>query len=288
MHSSALVNSWHPVGNVNQAEFTEARTQIHWACQVIGAAGAAWCPPQDDQSHTNMTWDIAAGHMRGRLIHGTLRFRFAVTFPDLTLRCVGDDGVELRSLPMAGKTIDDVFAWSEQAAVATAGSDGKLQKPNYDMPAHAVATGGAFSLSPAANTEVANWYNNAELVLEEIRATNPEASEVACWPHHFDIATLIVLDPSEPDTEKARSIGAGMTPGDGGTPEPYWYVTPWPYPETHNLPALKGNGHWNTEGWVGATLPASSVTTVAKDKQAQQTWDFLESAVSACRELLHG
>jgi hypothetical protein len=52
----------------------------------------------------------------------------------------------------------------------------------------------------------------------------------------------------------------------------------------NDLPPLAGVGHWHTEGWVGAVLPASDYV-VAADQRAQ-VGAFIDSAVAACRSLL--
>ncbi len=76
-----------------------------------------------------------------------------------------------------------------------------------------------------------------------------------------------------------------MTPGDAAVPEPYYYVTPWPYPAATALPPLPA-GRWTTEGWVGALLPASAVADLPGDAQAARVHGFLEAAYDASRALL--
>jgi len=109
---------------------------------------------------------------------------------------------------------------------------------------------------------------------------------VRCWPHHFDIATLIALDPGM-NPETARSIGVGLSPGDAGRPHPYFYVTLWPYPKDRELPALEGGGVWNTEGWTGAVLETPALLRAGiGEAQAEQAERFVESAIAACQALL--
>jgi hypothetical protein len=38
--------------------------------------------------------------------------------------------------------------------------------------------------------ELAHWFGNSAAVLTELRSRTG-SSEVRCWPHHFDIATLV-------------------------------------------------------------------------------------------------
>ena len=82
-----------------------------------------------------------------------------------------------------------------------------------------------------------------------------------------------------------RSIGVGMSPGDGAYDEPYWYVTPYPIPDGVSLAPLGGGGHWHTEGWTGAVLNASSLESDGA-QQARQLAEFLQSAFDASEALL--
>jgi hypothetical protein len=85
----------------------------------------------------------------------------------------------------------------------------------------------------------------------------------------------------------ARTIGIGMSPGDAVYAEPYWYVTPWPYPDEPLLSALDGNGEWHRTGWLGAMLTGSKIAAESSaDGQARLVHAFLGSAVDACRALL--
>ena len=134
--------------------------------------------------------------------------------------------------------------------------------------------------------ELSRYYSNSALVIGEITAADARASEMLCWPHHFDIATLLPLDAAaDVSSEEARSVGIGMTPGDGGVDVPYFYVTPWPYPPVEGLPELDGGGHWNTEGWVGALLRGDAIEGDA-GVQRDQVASFVTSAVAASISLL--
>ncbi len=77
-----------------------------------------------------------------------------------------------------------------------------------------------------------------------------------------------------------------MSPGDGSYAEPYWYVTPWPYPAAERLPELD-TGRWHTDGWVGAVLTGTEVVDQSKHANQQEFIDaFLQEAAFACRAVL--
>jgi hypothetical protein len=122
-------------------------------------------------------------------------------------------------------------------------------------------------------------------LLQALVASTKGAEPVRCWPHHFDLATLIVLDACV-DREHSRSVGTGLSPGDETFDEPYWYTNAYPSDASATLRALAGGGFWNREGFFGAVLRGSDlVRDAGADQQYDRASDYLESAVNACTTL---
>jgi len=134
--------------------------------------------------------------------------------------------------------------------------------------------------------ELNRYFSNADATLHAITKQYEHTAPVRCWPHHFDIATLIKLDPHL-SSEEARSVGIGLSPGDSGYPQPYFYVNMWPYPDVQDeeLPLLPG-GRWHTQDWIGAVLTADEI--VKQECQSQQSFvgNFLTSAITNVSTLL--
>jgi hypothetical protein len=70
--------------------------------------------------------------------------------------------------------------------------------------------------------ELAAWFANAEYLLvcvqRQMIGHELTASDVRCWPHHFDLATLISFPTRE--TDVTGYVGAGLSPGDEYYNEP--------------------------------------------------------------------
>ncbi len=104
------------------------------------------------------------------------------------------------------------------------------------------------------------------------------------WPHHFDVGSVLPLGAQQ--GEDAPSIGIGLSPGDEGIAEPYFYSTLWPAPDTESLPPLPAGGRWNRDGWTGAVLTGSAITAAGDGAvQAAEAGAFLTSAVEVLRDL---
>jgi hypothetical protein len=239
----------------------DTRLQLHWAAQAAAGVGRTLLPKEPDFSHESFTW--SAEH---HALLGGGDPRAGIRLFDMTLVVVEANRV-VDELPMNGRTLDDGFSFFERCFAS-----GALNRPYVGMPDHPVAHGAAFHANSEALSELDRRYAEAAIVLDEVRRTEVGAGALRCWPHHFDLATLIAI---RGEGEKAHTIGAGMTPGDESYRHPYYYVTPWPYPKDAPLPALC-QGSWHTQGWVGAVRPAAGDGAV----------EFIRDAIRHCRELV--
>jgi hypothetical protein len=272
------VERWSSLGRTAPSSLADARLQLHHAVQIIASFGQALVKTRGDDSHRNMDWSREVAAFRS---WPAADGRFALVRADpfeITL-----EGSEMRrSLLLHGQTLEGAYGWMEDALAVRAGT---LAPPEYDIPGHAVGAGAPFDPEPAALAELARWFENADLALGTVASGEAGASAVRCWPHHFDIATLIPLEGEGPDGS-ARSVGCGMSPGDGSYPAPYWYVTPWPYDGGVERPPLPDGGHWHTENWLGAVLTADRQVGdgTARD-QVSVAGAFLLGAVEACKNI---
>lgn len=146
--------------------------------------------------------------------------------------------------------------------------------PIYDFPYHPIALGGMFSDDQTQEREIlAKYYSISSQSLQNISMTNANSSPVHIWPHHFDMAVLLSF-PLD------KSIGVGFSPGDKSYNQPYWYVSPWPYP-TFTPPHLE-IGFWHTHEWTGAVLTAEDMGDINSEKLIY----FLQKAAIASRTII--
>lgn len=282
------MRQWRTLGAVSPENLGVMRVELHHAVQLLASFGQTLLDARPDDSHRSMVWSGPDTGFSTSALDEEPKLRVTVAPIDLTATLHGADGV-LASRSLIGLTPDEAYAWLEGELAGALGRDGlRLGRPEYEIPARGNATGEPFSgTSAAALVELEAWFENAAGVLDGLVAQDPTATAVRCWPHHFDIATLLVLDPDIGPAE-GRSVGVGFSPGDEVTPQPYWYVTPHPDPGTYDLPDLPG-GYWNTEGWFGAVLPGSAVAAAGSStEQESLTGAFLREAVSAGRVALGG
>ena len=277
--------AWQHLTSPPAGVLSDARLQLHHAVQLIVSAPISYLPARADDSHTNLEWRPASGALvTNPLTSGGLRLGLRPR--DLCLLATGVDVVVRPVFALDGHTAADALAWMRGVLSGDGLDAARLTtEKHYEIPPHAVSTGRAYALDREGAFEtLASAYQDAWLVTSEVVARDAEASPPRCWPHHFDLATLITLAPSADGSP--RTIGVGMSPGDDSYPEPYFYVGPYPYPSADALPRL-GAGHWHTKGWIGAVLTLGDL--VVHDDAAGQAalaTAFVEATVAACRQVL--
>lgn len=276
---------WVRLGEVPPRSLTDARLQLHHAAQIAVSAAISYLPARADDSHTALSWSEVPRALTTEPITADRTFRIGVRLEDLSLIVLDEGERVTQEFALSGRTVGEAHAWLAAVAGA-AGLDATRLTPrkHYTIPTHAVATGAPFTLGSGAEfRELQRYWSNAALALDEIARATDGASAVRCWPHHFDIAILIELPAARRST-----IGVGQSPGDEFYAEPYWYVGPYPYPATTDLPSLGAVGRWHTSGWVGAALVASDLVDADAEGQRRKAMAFMEAAVAACRRLLLG
>ncbi len=262
---------------MNPKDLVPHRIQLHYAIQFAAAVGMALGEPCPDGSQMTLTWDTDRQGFVGQKIPGT-QIQVAL-LPSILTSVILQDHQPVASLSLAGKTMTEALNWhkAEFAKLGVASANVKLlDYPPDDFPDHPLAHGAAFEPGKeAARAAIVAYYAQTYPQLVAIIAANATASPIYIWPHHFDMAVLMTYPgESEDDT---RYLGVGLSPGDRTCEEPYWYITPYPYPDVAQLPELSV-GHWHTNGWVGAVLTASQVQHEATIQE------FIKAGVAAAKD----
>jgi hypothetical protein len=278
---------WETMGSVSPHDLVDARKRLHHAVQLIAAAGKLLIPERPDDSHTSLHWNKVQQAFEGETIGQLPSLIVGLSPANLTLYVREDSKENKATYALKGKTLDSALSWLKSKI----GSNGfevsnMTLQMHYEIPSHAVGVGQAFRVdNPDHFKEIGRYFANANNILQAIKLIIPETGEVRCWPHHFDIATLIKLDKDKSTGEK-QSIGIGLSPGDDEYEEPYFYISPWPYPDIQKikLPDLL-SGKWHTEDWVGARLLASDFSS--DREQTETVLNFFIGGISACAEILN-
>jgi hypothetical protein len=262
---------WSTLGAKAPTALVKARTLAHHAAQWATRAARANLQAAPDDSHSILTWDGERSALfsqplpaDGANVRVGLRIGLGTAGPALII-LRGD--IVLDTYELAGRRDSMVGVWLDSALRALGLKPASGVTLPYTIPSHAVARGSVYNFSGEAEAfaELARWMAAAVDLLEDVRrglpAALPDADTPRCWPHHFDIATLLRLDTAD---GTARSIGIGVSPGDHYYAQPYVYVSPSPHPNAAQLPVLPPPGHWHTQGFVGAVATGDEILALAE------------------------
>lgn len=107
----------------------------------------------------------------------------------------------------------------------------------------------------------AQTWREVAAVYTDFQASIPEeTSPINLWPGHFDMAMMWLGGEKIPGEDPAneeyadKQMNFGFSFGDGGIPEPYFYVTAYPSPSTFPHLALPGDAFWEHTSFSGAVL----------------------------------
>ncbi len=268
-------------------ELEEARIQLHQAAQMIAAVGVSYAEHKEDDSHTNMARINSVGAWAGAVCPGKRPWRLALDFAALKyLFLDAEEETVLGLFQLHGQTFEGAREWLLGHLAAVGADPSALSTTlHYDIPAdaHAYATYRIFdrTFRRSFRNLDAHFLSAHESLTQVLGDRNAGALRI--WPHHFDLGAQITLD-----SEAGKSIGLGLSPGDSTYNEPYYYVSPWPYPESRPLndDDLAGAGFWHTSGFTAAVLKASDYTL--EEEMSSAVNAFLESAIRACEDILNG
>lgn len=251
-----------------------ARGEVHHAVQLLASFCGSALHPLPEDRHRSLRWDpvgralTTATDPSGR--------RISLSFSPFALRVHRGPGGAPESSPveiaLRGRRLEDVRTELE-GVLGTEGTPITLAPPEYDIPPRSGGDEAPLSPDPESLAALAGLYDEAHALLSDLahRFGVPHHG-VRCWPHHFDLAVLFEMGAGAADPR--CTVGAGFSPGDEGRPEPYFYVTPYPYrfdaARREVPPAV-----WNVEGWLGLVMGPVDATPA-----------LLSRAVDACVDTL--
>lgn len=118
-----------------------------------------------------------------------------------------------------------------------------------------------------------NLFRQTYFIFLELRgSTLFETSNINFWPHHFDLAMLMfsgkLIDGQDlTNWDYSREqMNFGLSSGDGGIPQPYFYVTAYPFNKKLMDIDLPEFAEWNTDGWNGLVIKLDKLVNQKDNK----------------------
>ncbi|MEO9965448.1 MAG: hypothetical protein ABJF11_06660 [Reichenbachiella sp.] len=243
---------------IDKNTLTQTRKSLHQAIQLVSAVPRNILPHDPTDGRSSLEWNSQLNSLQSLPVtNSNGEIRVGLTFETFALYITVNDDSKA-ALEMSGRSVNEGLIWMKQelAKIDIASEAINLDLP-YEIEKYDYSK--ALYVDTEALNALAELYQTTAEVLSDIVNKWEDAHDIRCWPHHFDLATLIPLE-TDQNKEITKSIGIGLSPGDDSINEPYLYVNIWPQVDSamlqkHDLVV----GEWNLEDWSGAILRYSSM-----------------------------
>ena len=259
-----------------------ATEQIHVAAQYLAMIGKYYVAPKDDDSHTNMGWDLTTKQFSS---HGfsDQQMKLFLRPGDLRLG-IGTDAMNIEAQQdLNGLSQKEGSEWvRSQLARLDLDPDSFQISLHYDMPAYGDFEDQTFEIlddrSYRLFSEMRGW---AKEILVQYKNQFSTAEDDRTWPHHFDHGCYVPLI-KDKTGQVISSISFGLAIHDGLQSSHYLYVTHWATERSNalKLPKLSA-GRWEMERMHGALLPISVQGDGDFDVQTSAAHTFVREAIDA-------
>src|SRR5260221_6413804 len=241
---------WSKMGRTPPAALAGVRSLAHHAAQWASKAARANLSTASDDSHSAFIWDTLHAALVSQVLPAKGGgVRVGIRIARLELIVTSGNNV-LDAYQLDGKTDAAAGAWIDSKLHALGLKPASSAKLPYALPDH--PSGGRpheLGMLGREFGELSRWFAGPADALEEFAAKlagmRPGPGPLLCWPHHFDMATLVRLDAGA--GASARPVGVRGSPGGERYAQPSVYVAPWPRVDAAKLPALSLPGPLHTD-----------------------------------------
>ncbi len=247
--------------------WTDTRTALHQAAQVIGGVRAAVAPPEPNYLHLGLS-PIPEGLTTGAL-------------PGMGELVLDFGALAVFYHPPEHDPVGFALARHSQVTLADALEEGlSLLGHPVTLKRDKVAGTAVFHANPDIAAAYARVLARVTAVLDRVQASLPgQTSRVTVWPHGFDMSFLWFA--TDNATEFGPHMSFGFSPYSDGFERPYVYAYAHPVPAGMTLLHLEEPAYWYSAHWTGAVIPYDSLIGVEDpDAVIEQQLRAIHAAVA--------
>lgn len=234
----------------NRSEITMI-SQVHLAAQYLAAAGISFLEKEQDDSHTNLAFDVEEGSLYSRPLNEQ---EDQLVFDYERFSLEWKSGIKAASFSLDGAQHSVIVAWIRNMASQSGINKIYRYEFHYDL-SYSIDEEYTFKLNDAkALKEMKALRALAHLSIEEFLKRQGLEAEIRIWPHHFDTGAYFVWDEA-----RKLAIGLGLAIPDALCDEFYFYISGYSNNtgiDPKNFDPLN-IGEWISDGFKGAILPRS-------------------------------
>jgi len=269
---------------LNREKLFLTKNQIHTAIQLISIPPRSYLPQSDGDIYASLIWDARSKSLHSQHFGNLKNIQTSINIKKFELEILVEE-IVFDAIDMDNRTYEYLYDWLKNKLVRLQLDPSQLStKLPYILQEIEISPESKLiNYDSASLQEFAKFYQNAYLSFVRFQNENLEKKyKILVWPHHFDMALNIPLDPSG-----ENQIGIGLSPGDQYYPEPYFYVLlpTGNYAEkTKSVTPIVGS--WHTKKWNGLVLLASEFILETEHLQERIIVDFLKNAYDISKKVL--
>ncbi len=239
--------------------------QIHLAAQYLAAAGISFLDKKEDDSHTNLGWEVDTNRLTTHSF-GNDNNQVGLNFLSANLEWLINGKAE-STINLQTSTHLEILNWLNS----------QVQKHNidrayhydfhYELPYPSISEDYKFQIDNKESKVYAEELNHAQVSFESFLSENNLKSPIRVWPHHFDMGVYTQLDETG-NTFLAAGLAIPDTLVDGL----YYYSSGYKDGKEIVTKTFTGidKGDWRSD-WDGATLASEGVDVKAAKNFLNQT-----------------
>ena len=228
----------------------ETRSGLHAFAKLLGAYTSACAPGRKHWWHISLK-PVIDGFSTGALQNSGHLFELILNFHSLKidLRIAGEDAHEFPIQGESAKSLKDkLTTLLSRYSITIELNEEKIDSTCYEIDRELAS-------------RLGQVYGRLAQCLARLRSYIPvETSPIQLWPHHFDLAFLVLTGRKIPGQDanneeySDEQLNFGFVPGDEGIGEPYFFITFYAQAERLAKVPLPDEAYFHTEGWSGIVL----------------------------------
>lgn len=203
-------------------DYSTVDQMLHEICQIIAKFNRTFVPKEDDDSHTNLSFEPLTNRIYGRWVKNeNQNIILCLELESFQFELLNDHFQAMGKVSVDGKNIEQVQAETE-IMLNKVFSETK----NFSAPMHYEIGEQSFLHQPIKKPEpeeIAEWshYRNmANQACFSLQNFLQHFSEIRIWPHHFDTGIYI-------EASSKVGIGFGLAKKDQMAEDAYFYFVPY-------------------------------------------------------------
>ena len=228
----------------------ETRSGLHAFAKMLGAYTSACAPRRKHWWHISLK-PVIDGFSTGALQKSGHLFELVLNFHSLNidLRIAGKATVAFPIQGESAKSLKDKLTTQlSRHSITIELNEEKIDSAYYEIDRELAS-------------RLGQVYGRLAQSLARLRSgITVETSPIQLWPHHFDLAMLVLtgrkIPGQDPNYEEYsdEQLNFGFVPGDEGIGKPYFFITFYAQAERLANVPLPDEAYFHTEGWSGIVI----------------------------------